>query len=129
MPDVQVAGLAQIHMGRGDIELYRFSLCLEGDLPKNISNQSTQTRLLNNAETYYKGAAAIAKSNNSAQREPYIAAVIKMTLCVCLGISSNQALARLREEGIADIEIAKVLEELVDESLISRSTLQGSSIF
>lgn len=114
-------------MGRGDVELFRFSLCLEGDLPDNISNQSVQTRLLKNAETYYKGAAAIAKSNIS-RGDVQTAAIIKMTLCGCLGQRDNNALARLREERIADDEISKVLEELVDESLVSKQILQEYNI-
>ena len=120
--------VASVHMGRGDVELFRFSLCLEGGLPENISDEKVQTRLLKNAETYYRGAATTAMSVPDLA-EVHTAATIKLTICSCLASRRTDGVEQLRSQDIGDATIMKVLNELVDESIISRTTLQQASIF
>lgn len=113
---------ASIHLGRGDLELFRFALCLEGDLPEAVSNDNSRARLLKNAETYYKGASA--QSQASSLSSITTAATVKLVVVMCLANHTTEAMAHLKRQRIPDSEISKVLSELVDETGLAASTLQ-----
>lgn len=119
--------LASIHLERGDIELTRLTICLEGGLPEALSDSGVRFTLLKNAETYYKGAAAIAQKFNGSQI--FAVATVKQAVAISLKTESNEAVARLDRDMLVDSGTTRrILQELVDESVVSEALLRGCGI-
>lgn len=108
--------------------MFRYSLCLEGDLPDSISNDTSRARLLKNAETYYKGAVTSARSQASSLSNLVDSATVKIVVVMSLAGRSSEAMAQLKRERLPEVKISKVLAELVDESILASSTLQGTGL-
>jgi len=104
--------LSKIHIARGDVEMYRWRL---GGPPWNyaVSNGNAST-LLNNAQTYYRGAAAIAQRDGAV--EDGKEGATKEALAAALGGDSNQM-----EQMMANDKEQLVVgaEDMVDDGLVA----------
>lgn len=108
--------LSRIHLRRGDCELYRFRL---GQAPNNYENASKNaSTLVRNAELYYRGAAAFAKNEGTAEEERE--ALIKEAAAASLGDGLNR-FASL--SGVGEEAIMETLKDMEDEGLLSPEAL------
>ena len=116
LPDAQ--NLPRIHLRRGDCELLRLHLG-EAPLHYDLAIKSAAT-LLKNAEVYFRGAAALAKSNEDAvdeQKEAEIKEAIVMALAD--DPQKLSLLVKLQRDAVAAI-----VEELKDEGLLGDEAVQ-----
>ncbi|OXV11022.1 hypothetical protein Egran_01219 [Elaphomyces granulatus] len=102
----------KIHLARGDVEMCRWRL---GHPPWNhqVSQESSST-LLQNAQTYYRGAAAIAQRNGAAEEERD--GSCKEAFAAALG-GDRDKLGKLRS--VAGNDVLKAAEDMVEEGLVS----------
>jgi hypothetical protein len=102
----------KIHLARGDVEMCRWHL---GHPPWNhqVSQESSPT-LLQNAQTYYRGATAIARRNGAAEEERD--GSCKEALAAALG-GDREKLEKLRS--VAGNDVLKAAEDMVEEGLVS----------
>lgn len=122
----RVENLVTLQVGRGDVELLRCMLCVTSNLPDNLSNSNVQTTLLKNAEVYYRGASALAQfSMRRSVDDIFVSASIKRAVVASLLEKANAPLALLRASGTPDDIIKKVIQEMVDESLVLGDRIQA----
>lgn len=108
--------LARVNIGRGDVELRRFRLG-ESPLEHAVAKRSAAT-LLKNAQTYYRGAAALAKNDGSEDEERE--ATIKLTVAETMaGNNSNQSELQASDRN----NIVVIMEEMVDDGIIGSEWL------
>ena len=107
--------LPKIHVARGDTELLRFQL---GKPPSNFDSAAKNgSVLVKNAEKFYRGAKAL--SGYSGEE-----AEIKEALAVALGGDAT----RLKEAVESLPSTKRVLEDAIDEGLVSLDELVGMGI-
>ena len=116
LPDVQ--NLPRIHLRRGDCELLRLHL---GEAPLNydLAIKSAST-LLKNAEVYFRGAAALAKSNEDAQDE-YKEAEVKEAIVMALADDPQKLSMSIKLQ--RDV-VGAIVEEMKDEGLLGDEAVQ-----
>ncbi|KLJ09063.1 hypothetical protein EMPG_15508 [Blastomyces silverae] len=116
LPEAQ--NLSKIHLARGDVEMYRWRL---GGQPWNykISHENAST-LLKNAQTYYRGAAALAGRDGLTEQ--------------CREGTAKEALASAlsddmqKMEGLiasSEKELRQIAEDMVDDGLVSVEDMDG----
>lgn len=105
--------LSRIHMARGDVEMYRWRL---GGLPWNYNpSRKNERTLLNNAQTCYRGSAAIALQHGAidAEKEGFIKEAL------ALGLSGNiDKMADVANSATPDL-ITHVAQDMVDDGLVA----------
>lgn len=116
LPDAQ--NLPRIHLRRGDCELLRLHL---GEAPLNydLAIKSAST-LLKNAEVYFRGAAALAKSSEDAAEEQKEAEV-KEAIVMALADDSQRLGLLIKAQRDA---VGAIAEEMTDEGLLGDGALQ-----
>ena len=116
LPDAQ--NLPRIHLRRGDCELLRLHL---GEAPLNydLAIKSAST-LLKNAEVYFRGAAALANSNEDAADEQKEAEV-KEAIVTALADDPQKMslLIKLQRDAVGTM-----VEEIKDEGLLGDEAMQ-----
>lgn len=103
--------VAKIHIARGDVEMSRWQL---GRPPWNYAAaEQYAATLLKNAQTYYRGAAALARHSNAAEQE-------KESLCKeAFAAALAGARDKLDELRSHDSEkVIGIMQEMVEEGLI-----------
>ncbi len=116
LPDAQ--NLPRIHLRRGDCELLRLHLG-EAPLEYDLAIKSAST-LLKNAEVYFRGAAALAESNEDAadeQKEAEVKEAIVMALA-----DDPQRLSLLIK--LQRDVVGAIVEEMKDEGLLGDEAVQ-----
>ena len=109
--------LSRTYLRRGDCEMLR--LCLgEAPLKYDLAIKSMPT-LLKNAETYYRGAASIAKRNKENEEEQKDAEV-KAAIAAALADDSYRLMALIETERDS---VEAVVEEMHDESVLGTGSL------
>ena len=116
MPDAD--NLPKIHLARGDVEMNRWRL---GREPWEYAMaQKNASLLLRNAQTYYRGAAAVARRDGAAEetrdgtcKEAFAAALE----------GQKEKLEQLKKA--APKELLAVAEEMVDDALASPTELEA----
>lgn len=113
--------LVKINIARGDVELRRFRL---GELPIEhaLATRSAAT-LLKNAQTYYRGAAGLAR--NDAVEEEEQEAIVKLDVA---GTMAGDKSGQPRSQGRDRVEILAIMEEMVDEGIIGIEWLRKLGI-
>ena len=116
LPDAQ--NLPRIHLRRGDCELLRLHLG-ETPLHYDLAIKSAST-LLKNAEVYFRGAAALAKSNEDAEDE-LKEAEVKEAIVMALADDPHRLslLIKLHRDAVGAI-----VEEMKDEGLLGDEAVQ-----
>ena len=117
IPDAQ--NLAQIHLRRGDCELWRLRLG-EAPLKYELTIKSVPT-LLKNAEVYYRGAAALGSRSGGAKDEQKEAEV-KEVIAAGLAGATQRFLSLLALEKDA---VESVVEDMKDEGLLGPESLKS----
>jgi len=124
-----VDGLVSVNASRGDVELLRLSLCALPDLHENIRNSQVQATLLKNARTYYHNAGEPLRSSTQTAAKRDLAVIsIKESLTQCLQEGTNAPLQRLHTLGMDASTIGNVVEEMLDDSLVSTEMLSKCSL-
>jgi len=119
-----------IHLGQGDIELLRFSLCSGSGLPQDLTNDELKVDVLKGAQTYYRSAARSVRSDIVGQVSPNLMqAIIKEATVTCLAIGSNDCMKTLQATSITDSDIKSVLAEMMEESLVSQQALHECGLW
>ncbi|TQB69346.1 hypothetical protein MPDQ_001966 [Monascus purpureus] len=116
LPDAE--NLSKIHLARGDVEMYRWRLgCAPWGLAMSRQNAPT---LLRNAQTYYRGVAALARrggipddERDGAFKEAFAAALD----------GQKGKLDRLKATASKDLLI--VAEDMVDDGLVSATDMES----
>ncbi|OJJ44873.1 hypothetical protein ASPZODRAFT_144206 [Penicilliopsis zonata CBS 506.65] len=118
LPDVE--NLPKIHIGRGDAELGRWRLGAE---PWNYSMAKENAAvLLKNAQTYYRGAAALARRDGAVEEEKE--GTCKEAIAAALG----QDTAKLEQLKMgAPQELSAVAEDMIDDGLVPPIIMQELS--
>ncbi|KAG9241138.1 hypothetical protein BJ878DRAFT_522311 [Calycina marina] len=107
--------IPKIHLVRGDTELLRYQLGREG---YELAAKSS-TVLIKNAETFYRGAGALAKSSGASKE--LVEANIKQALTQAIGGNT----ANLQEAVKLERGTKAILEEAIDDGLVSIQELAG----
>ena len=108
--------LTTINIARGDVELRRFRLG-QPPLEHAVAKRSAAT-LLKNAQTYYRGAARLAKGDGSEDEERE--AMVKFAVTETM---AGGEMNRCELQGTARMEILVVVEEMVEDSIIATEWL------
>ena len=116
LPDAQ--NLPRIHLRRGDCELLRLHLG-EEPLRYDLAIKSAST-LLKNAEVYFRGAAALARSSEDAAEE-LKEAEIKEAIVMALADDSQKLSLLIKAQWK---EIGAIITEMKDEGLLGDEALQ-----
>ncbi|KAK2794779.1 hypothetical protein FQN52_007549 [Onygenales sp. PD_12] len=116
LPDAE--NLPKIHIARGDAEMYRWRL---GGAPWNhaIARDNAAT-LLKNANTYYRGAAALARRDGAGEQEQE--GTVKEAVAFALAGDMQ------RMEGLVSSskkELTQVAEDMVEDGLVSAEDMDG----
>ena len=116
LPNAQ--NLPRIHVQRGDCELLRLHL---GEAPLNydLAIKSAST-LLKNAEVYFRGAAALAKSSEDAAEEQKEAEV-KEAIVLALADDAQKLSSLIKLQ--RDV-VGAIVEEMKDEGLLGEEAVQ-----
>lgn len=116
--------LPRIHLRRGDCELCRLRLS-EASVagPAYETARKSAKTLVRNAETYYRGAGALAR-HESAAKEEREAAVKEAVVWVLMGQGGDR-LAGLRRKDAESVR--EVVREMLDEGLLSE--LSGQTVW
>lgn len=117
LPNVE--NLPRIHLRRGDCELFRYRLSESSteDQPYDTALKSAKT-LVKNAETYYRGAGALARHDGAIDEERE--ATVKEAVTWALMGQGGDRLAGLWRK---DAEwVQKVVREMLDEDLLSEQS-------
>ncbi|KAJ5100236.1 Tetratricopeptide-like helical [Penicillium angulare] len=110
--------LPKIHIGRGDTEMHRWRL---GTEPWNHAMaQQNGAMLLRNAQTYYRGAAALARRDGAAEEERD--ASYKEAIAAALD-GQNTKLDQLKTAGIEPL--VAVAQDMVEDGLVEGTTLSS----
>lgn len=113
--------LPKIHLVRGDVELLRFQL---GQAPSNYDIASKNGAILvKNAEKFYRGAAALARSDGS--RKEQGEAEVKEALALSLSGEPSKLLETVKSQP----ELVRgILEDGIDDGLVSYEALSTMGI-
>ncbi|PGH09356.1 hypothetical protein GX51_00799 [Blastomyces parvus] len=116
LPEAQ--NLPKIHLARGDVEIYRWRL---GGKPwnYNISHENAST-LLKNAQTYYRGAAALAGRDGLTEQCREGTAKEAMAFALSGDMQKMEGLIASSEK-----ELRQVAEDMVDDGLVSAEDMDG----
>lgn len=117
LPDVE--NLPRIHLRRGDCELFRHRLSESSaeDQAYDTALKSAKT-LVKNAETYYRGAGALARHDGAIDEERE-AAVKEAVTWALMGQGGDRLAGLWRKD--ADW-VRKVVREMLDEDLLSEQS-------
>ncbi|KAL2817243.1 hypothetical protein BDW59DRAFT_134725 [Aspergillus cavernicola] len=116
LPDAE--NLPKIHIARGDTEMNRWRL---GFPPwEHAMAQQYTATLLRNAQTYYRGAAALARRDGSADEERN--GTCKEAIAAAID-GQKEKLAQLKST--APKELMVVAEEMVEDGWVSGADMQG----
>jgi hypothetical protein len=110
--------LPKIHIARGDAEMYRWRL---GRAPWDyMTSRENASTLLKNAQTYYRGATALAR-RDGAVNEGTEAAVKEALVSALAGEKTKieQLLANTRKD------LMHVAEDMVEDGLVDTADLDG----
>lgn len=122
-PDAEM--LPSIHAFRGDVELLRLMVIATPGLADSLSNDKVKATLLKNAETYYRGAIAVAQGSISWSQSPVVAqAKIKRAVVEGLAGKGAESLGLLIKQGIGKQTVLDVVKDMADESLITAEQRQ-----
>ncbi|OJD23411.1 hypothetical protein ACJ73_05236 [Blastomyces percursus] len=104
--------LPKIHLARGDVEIYRWRL---GEQPWNytISHENAST-LLKNAQTYYRGAAALAGRDGLTEQSREGTAKEALAFALAGDMQKIEGLVASSEK-----ELRQIAEDMVDDGLVS----------
>ena len=116
LPDAQ--NLPRIHLRRGDCELLRLFLG-EAHLRYDLAIKSAST-LLKNAEVYFRGAAALAKSSEDAADE-LKEAEVKEAIVMALADDPQRLSLLIKAQWK---EVGAIVKEMKDEGLLGDEALQ-----
>ncbi|KAI9737080.1 MAG: hypothetical protein M1834_000670 [Cirrosporium novae-zelandiae] len=109
-----VENLPKVHLGRGDIELLRFRLG-EGQYPHKPA-QTNAMMLLKNAQIYYRGAVAVAKSERAGEEEHE--GVVKEAVAAALTGANGSLLEII---GGGQEQVMAILQDMVDDGLVDKN--------
>lgn len=110
--------LPKIHLARGDAEMYRWRL---GSDPWNYAMaRDNAATLLRNAQTYYRGAAALARRDGAAEEERD--GSCKEAISAALG-GERGKLEQLRSSAAKDL--LAVAEDMVEDGLVAPADMQA----
>ena len=114
----QAENLPKVHIARGDVEVSRWQL---GRPPWNYAASSgNASTLLKNAQTYYRGATALAQRDGAASEEKD--ASIKEAIALALAGDRNkmdQLMANAKDS------VVGVAEEMIEEGLVTAADMEG----
>lgn len=114
----QTENLPKIHIARGDVEICRWQL---GRPPWNYAASSgNAATLLKNAQTYYRGAVAIAKRDGATSEETDASAKEAVALAMA-GDRSKIDPLMAESKG----RLVAVAEEMIEEGLVTTTDLEG----
>jgi hypothetical protein len=112
-----VENAPKVHLARGDAEMYRWRL---GRPPwKHTISQENASRLLQNAQTYYRGAAGFARRNDAADEERE--AACKEALAAALDGQRD----KLEALGSAKLNVLTVAEDMVEDGMVSLTEMEA----
>lgn len=118
---------ADIYESKGSLELLRHRLVSIPNIALSDSIKRSAKALIQNAQTYYKAAAQLARADGDHELEEkakqrwLVAAEIGSAI---YGVQPNQVPAFEGNSSNARADLIKAVEECIDEGLISRSTGQ-----
>ncbi|KAG5289626.1 hypothetical protein I7I48_09007 [Histoplasma ohiense] len=115
LPEAQ--NLPKVHLARGDVEMYRWRL---GRQPWNyqVSNANAAT-LLKNAQTYYRGAAALARRDGLDEQDREGAAKEALAFAFSDDMQKMEGLIASSEK-----ELRQIAEDMVDDGLVSAEDME-----
>jgi hypothetical protein len=114
----QAENLPKIHIARGDVEISRWQL---GRRPWNYSASSGNAKtLLKNAETYYRGAAALAQRDRATSEQKD--ASIKEAIALAFA-GDKSKMAQLMTD-VKD-SVVGVAEEMIEEGLVTAADMES----
>ncbi|EEQ86481.1 uncharacterized protein BDCG_01601 [Blastomyces dermatitidis ER-3] len=116
LPEAQ--NLPKIHLARGDVEMYRWRL---GGQPWSykISHENAST-LLKNAQTYYRGAAALAGRDGLTEQCQEGTAKEAFAFALAGDMQKMEELIASSEK-----ELRQIAEDMVDDGLVSAEDMDG----
>ena len=110
--------LSTIHLGRGDAEMHRWRLGFSPwDFPTAQQNAPT---LLRNAQTYYRGAAALAKRDGAA--DDHRDGTCKEALAAALAGQKDKV---VQLKATAANDLLGVAGDMVDDALVSSTDMEA----
>ncbi|OAX80616.1 hypothetical protein ACJ72_05048 [Emergomyces africanus] len=112
----EAENLPKIHLARGDVEMYRWRL---GGQPWSYKvSHENAPKLLKNAQTYYRGAAALARRDGSGEQDRE--GTVKEALAFALSgdIQKMEGLIASSEK-----ELRQIAEEMVEDGLVSAEVM------
>lgn len=114
----QAENLPKIHIARGDVEISRWQL---GRPPWNYAASSgNAATLLKNAQTYYRGAAALAQRGGAASEETDASAKEAIALALAGDRSKMDPLV-----GKSKGSMVAVAEEMIEEGLVTATDMES----
>lgn len=109
----EVQNLPQIHLARGDVELRRFRL---GQEPWNYEPaQNNGPTLLKNAQTYYRGAAALARRDGAEEEE--WEGVAKQAIAAAIA-GDDQLVLDVVRTGIPSGKLGNLRDDMIEDGLL-----------
>ncbi|EEH34634.1 hypothetical protein PAAG_05683 [Paracoccidioides lutzii Pb01] len=114
----QAENLPKIHLARGDVEMYRWRL---GGQPWNyqVSLENSLT-LLRNAQTYYRGAAGLARRDGSIELDREGTAKEALAFALSGDIQRMEGLVASSKK-----ELMQIAEDMVEDGLVSQEDMDG----
>ncbi|KAK2765473.1 hypothetical protein FQN54_008327 [Arachnomyces sp. PD_36] len=114
----QAENLPKIHIARGDVEVYRWQL---GRPPWNYAASSgNSATLLKNAQTYYRGAAALAQRDGAASVQTDASSKEAIALAIAGdGAKLDPLIANSKGSVVA------VAEEMIEEGLVAAEDMES----
>ncbi|PGH17126.1 hypothetical protein AJ79_01264 [Helicocarpus griseus UAMH5409] len=114
----QAENLPKIHLARGDVEMYRWRL---GGPPWNhkMSHENAPT-LLRNAQTYYRGAAALARRDGSAEQDREGTAKEAFAFALAGDMQRMERLVSSSKK-----ELLQVAEDMIEDGLVAAEDMDG----
>ncbi|OJD11792.1 hypothetical protein AJ78_07505 [Emergomyces pasteurianus Ep9510] len=107
----QAENITKIHLARGDVEMYRWRL---GGKPWSykVSHENAPT-LLKNAQTYYRGAAALARRDGSGEQDREGTAKEALAFALSGDMQRMEGLIARSEK-----ELRQIAEDMVEDGLV-----------
>ncbi|KKZ63465.1 hypothetical protein EMCG_02196 [[Emmonsia] crescens] len=114
----EAENLPKIHLARGDVEMYRWRL---GGQPWNykVSHENAST-LLKNGQTYYRGAAALARRDGSGEQDREGTAKEALAFALSGDMQRMEGLIASSEK-----ELRQIAEDMVEDGLVSAEDMDG----